>query len=128
MRAAVANATELEGAPSWAEPVSARNELAACQVLKETLVTLLDAYPTSDEQDEELLAGDTLSLAERAAVRLRLREKLLLLNGLNAVAHRVRVKLPGRKFPLGGVVPAPENVSPIGGFTARKTHYKGDEL
>ena len=95
---------------------------------------LLGGYPTSDEEDEAALqenegggpgapprtARPVLWGSERAAVRVRLREKQLLLHALNLLGRRV-ARL---KADLGAGKGAGA-VSPPDGFSASKQRRGG---
>lgn len=68
--------------------ISAQNETAAYALLKTNIARAIAAYPTSLEDDEKTLAGDTLSARARVAVELRLNEKRALLKCQKLVAER----------------------------------------
>ena len=143
--------------------VSEDSEAAALASLYETAAAILDAYPTSDAEDEAILRrglgaegaegaedGGAVEGAEgagrlavtgetREAVRCRLREKLLVVDALNALRRAAETRLRGKvPFELrgdfgdmaGGDGKRREGVevSPPEGFEARKAHYKSDEL
>ena len=128
--------------------------------LHETAAAILDSYPTSDAEDEAILrrglreeedaegaeGTDTAVRATlavvgetREAVRCRLREKLLVIEALNALRVAAERRLKGNvPFELrtdfgdgaAGGTKRREGVemSPPDGFEARKAHYKSDEL
>ena len=140
--------------------VSEDSEAAALASLYETAAAILDAYPTSDAEDEAILrrglAGEDEGAVEgadgaegagrlavtgetREAVRCRLREKLLVVDALNALRRAAETRLRGKvPFELrgdfgdmaGGDGKRREGVevSPPEGFEARKAHYRSDEL
>ena len=147
--------------------VSEDSEAAALASLYETAAAILDAYPTSDAEDEAILRrglasedggaedGGAVEGAEdggaegagrlavtgetREAVRCRLREKLLVVDALNALRRAAETRLRGKvPFELrgdfgdmaGGDGKRREGVevSPPEGFEVRKAHYKSDEL
>ena len=143
--------------------VSEDSEAAALASLYETAAAILDAYPTSDAEDEAILRrglgaegaegaedGGAVEGAEgagrlavtgetREAVRCRLREKLLVVDALNALRRAAETRLRGKvPFELrgdfgdmaGGDGKRREGVevSPPEGFEARKAHYRSDEL
>jgi len=146
--------------------VSEDSEAAALASLYETAAAILDAYPTSDAEDEAILrrglgaegaegaedgvavegaegaegAGRLAVTGEtREAVRCRLREKLLVVDALNALRRAAETRLRGKvPFELrgdfgdmaGGDGKRREGaeVSPPEGFEVRKAHYKSDEL
>ncbi len=148
---------------SVAGMVSEDSEAAALASLYETAAAILDAYPTSDAEDEAILrrglvgedegtvegavegaegaegAGRLAVTGEtREAVRCRLREKLLVVDALNALRRAAETSLKG-KVPfelradfgeMAGEGKRREGVevSPPEGFEARKAHYKSDEL
>ena len=68
------------------------NERKALASLEETLEIILNSYPTSDIEDEALLG--TLKGRQAAMVRMRLNEKLLIVNAMNSVAHYSHFTLP----------------------------------
>ena len=146
--------------------VSEDSEAAALASLYETAAAILDAYPTSDAEDEAILRrglagedggavdGGAVEGAEdggaegagrlavtgetREAVRCRLREKLLVVDALNALRRAAETRLKG-KVPfelradfgeMAGEGKRREGVevSPPEGFEVRKAHYKSDEL
>lgn len=91
------------------KPVSETSEALALASLLETIASILDGYPTSDVEDEKLLASVTDDEEEEdedkdediiinkniiEAVRCRLREKRLLLDALNSMQRRVSTKVP----------------------------------
>lgn len=143
----------------FARMVSEDSEAAALASLHETAAAILDAYPTSDAEDEAILrrglAGEdegTVGGAEgaegagrlavagetREAVRCRLREKLLVVNALNALRRVAETRLKGKvpfelRTDFGEMTGEGKRregveVSPPEGFEARKAHYKSDEL
>ena len=144
----------------FAKMVSEDSEAAALASLYETAAAILDSYPTSDAEDEAILrrglreeedvegaeGADTAVRATlavvgetREAVRCRLREKLLVIEALNALRVAAERRLKGNvPFELrtdfgdgaGGGTKRREGVemSPPDGFEARKAHYKSDEL
>lgn len=144
----------------FAKMVSEDSEAAALASLYETAAAILDSYPTSDAEDEAILrrglreeedvegaeGADTSVRATlavvgetREAVRCRLREKLLVIEALNALRVAAERRLKGNvPFELrtdfgdgaGGGTKRREGVemSPPDGFEARKAHYKSDEL
>ena len=145
----------------FAKMVSEDSEAAALASLYETAAAILDSYPTSDAEDEAILrrglreeteepegaeGADTAVRAElavvgetREAVRCRLREKLLVIEALNALRVAAERRLKGNvPFELrtdfgdgaAGGTKRREGVemSPPDGFEARKAHYKSDEL
>ena len=144
----------------FAKMVSEDSEAAALASLHETAAAILDSYPTSDAEDEAILrrglretedaegaeGADTAVRATlavvgetREAVRCRLREKLLVIEALNALRVAAERRLKGNvPFELrtdfgdgaAGGTKRREGVemSPPDGFEARKAHYKSDEL
>ena len=144
----------------FAKMVSEDSEAAALASLYETAAAILDSYPTSDAEDEAILrrglretedaegaeGADTSVRATlavvgetREAVRCRLREKLLVIEALNALRVAAERRLKGNvPFELrtdfgdgaAGGTRRREGVemSPPDGFEARKAHYKSDEL
>ena len=144
----------------FAKMVSEDSEAAALASLYETAAAILDSYPTSDAEDEAILrrglretedaegaeGADTAVRATlavvgetREAVRCRLREKLLVIEALNALRVAAERRLKGNvPFELrtdfgdgaAGGTKRREGVemSPPDGFEARKAHYKSDEL
>ena len=144
----------------FAKMVSEDSEAAALASLYETAAAILDSYPTSDAEDEAILrrglretedaegaeGADTAVRATlavvgetREAVRCRLREKLLVIEALNALRVAAERRLKGNvPFELrtdfgdgaAGGTRRREGVemSPPDGFEARKAHYKSDEL
>lgn len=144
----------------FAKMVSEDSEAAALASLYETAAAILDSYPTSDAEDEAILrrglreeedvegaeGADTSVRATlavvgetREAVRCRLREKLLVIEALNALRVAAERRLKGNvPFELrtdfgdgaAGGTKRREGVemSPPDGFEARKAHYKSDEL
>lgn len=144
----------------FAKMVSEDSEAAALASLHETAAAILDSYPTSDAEDEAILrrglreeedvegaeGADTSVRATlavvgetREAVRCRLREKLLVIEALNALRVAAERRLKGNvPFELrtdfgdgaAGGTKRREGVemSPPDGFEARKAHYKSDEL
>ena len=144
----------------FAKMVSEDSEAAALASLYETAAAILDSYPTSDAEDEAILrrglreeedvegaeGADTAVRATlavvvetREAVRCRLREKLLVIEALNALRVAAERRLKGNvPFELrtdfgdgaGGGTKRREGVemSPPDGFEARKAHYKSYEL
>lgn len=90
-RVAASGPSDLEDdATDWnpAEPLSEVNERKALASLEETFEIILNSYPTSDIEDEALL--ETLNGRKAAMVRMRLNEKLLIVNAMNFVAHYSR--------------------------------------
>lgn len=59
-------------------PISRKNEVAALTALSAACQRRMGKFPTSIEEDEALLAGDTLSRKLRFAVMVRLGEKRIL--------------------------------------------------
>ena len=148
----------------FAKMVSEDSEAAALASLYETAAAILDAYPTSDAEDEAILrrglAGEDegtedegavggaegaegagrLAVAgeTREAVRCRLREKLLVVDALNALRRVAETRLKGKvpfelRTDFGEMTGEGKRregveVSPPEGFEARKAHYKSDEL
>ena len=144
----------------FAKMVSEDSEAAALASLYETAAAILDSYPTSDAEDEAILrrglreeedvegaeGADTAVRATlavvgetREAVRCRLREKLLVIEALNALRVAAERRLKGNvPFELrtdfgdgaAGGTKRREGVemSPPDGFEARKAPYKSDEL
>ena len=144
----------------FAKMVSEDSEAAALASLYETAAAILDSYPTSDAEDEAILRRGlreeedvegaegaatsvraTLAVVgeTREAVRCRLREKLLVIEALNALRVAAERRLKGNvPFELrtdfgdgaAGGTKRREGVemSPPDGFEARKAHYKSDEL
>ena len=140
--------------------VSEDSEAAALASLYETAAAILDAYPTSDAEDEAILrrglAGEDEGAVEgavegaegagrlavtgetREAVRCRLREKLLVVDALNALRRAAETRLKGKvpfelRADFGEMADEGKRregveVSPPEGFEARKAHYKSDEL
>ena len=118
-----AGAVHMLGGP---KAVSEASEARALAALHETVAALLDAYPTSDAEDEAALlvgaerAEDDGSQEDggsppatpaplegdaREAVRCRLREKLLLVNALNGLQRAAAVRLKERAFDLDARTP-----------------------
>ena len=94
-RVAASGSSDLEDAAGdWnpAKPLSEVNERKALASLEETLEIILNSYPTSDIEDEALLG--TLKGRQAAMVRMRLNEKLLIVNAMNSVAHYSHFTLP----------------------------------
>jgi len=147
----------------FARMVSEDSEAAALASLYETAAAILDAYPTSDAEDEAILrrgladedegtVGGAVGGAEgaegagrlavagetREAVRCRLREKLLVVDALNALRRVAETRLKGKvpfelRTDFGEMTGEGKRregveVSPPEGFEARKAHYKSDEL
>ena len=144
----------------FAKMVSEDSEAAALASLYETAAAILDSYPTSDAEDEAILrrglreeedvegaeGADTAVRATlavvgetREAVRCRLREKLLVIEALNALRVAAERRLKGNvPFELrtdfgDGAASGTRRregveMSPPDGFEARKAHYKSDEL
>ena len=144
----------------FAKMVSEDSEAAALASLYETAAAILDSYPTSDAEDEAILrrglreeedvegaeGADTAVRATlavvgetREAVRCRLREKLLVIEALNALRVAAERRLKGNvPFELrtdfgDGAASGTRRregveMSPPDGVEARKAHYKSDEL
>jgi hypothetical protein len=68
--------------------VSPENEHVVLGALAQSVRTLLEGYPTTDEDDEALMMLDTLPAIHQATVRLRMRERSLL---RRAVARQERI-------------------------------------
>ena len=130
-------------------PVSDESEARALAALHETIAAMLDGYATSDAEDEAALAegwsdeeSESGSEAEsrpalagdaREATRCRLREKLLLVDALNALRREAATRRGGTPFDLtsgegedvgGGA--AEDARTPPEGYRTAKKHYAGE--
>ena len=98
-RVAIANSSDLNVGPKdWdpKDPLSEANERDALASLEETFEIILNSYPTSDAEDEDLL--QKLKGREAAMVRMRLNEKFLLINAMNFLEHYNRFTLQKLKY------------------------------
>lgn len=134
-------------------PVSDESEARALAALHETTAAMLDGYATSDAEDEAALAvglsdeesesgAEVESEAEsrvalvgdvREATRCRLREKLLLIDALNALRREAATRRGGTPFDLTGGEgddvergAAEAARTPPEGYRTAKRHYAGD--
>jgi hypothetical protein len=130
-------------------PVSDESEARALAALHETTAAMLDGYATSDAEDEAALAvgvsdEESESGAEaesrvalvgdvREATRCRLREKLLLIDALNALRREAATRRGGTPFDLTGGEgddvergAAEEARTPPEGYRTAKRHYAGE--
>ena len=130
-------------------PVSDESEARALAALHETTAAMLDGYATSDAEDEAALAvglsdEESESGAEaesrvalvgdvREATRCRLREKLLLIDALNALRREAATRRGGTPFDLTGGegddverVAAEAARTPPEGYRTAKRHYAGE--
>lgn len=118
LRVAAANSTEWSAVRNSVHalrtrPVSEESEIAVYEALFTTLIDLLDSYPSSDTEDENLLARqESLSRDERLAVGIRLREKRLALSSLNHLQHTGRKQFGGKLFDahFASALPTPFSV------------------
>ncbi len=80
-------------------PIGSRNERAALRAIIVTARAALAGFDTTVEQDEELLAGESLSRAARSCILLRRGEKLVLHAYLD-LAHATLpfLRLPAAEF------------------------------
>lgn len=136
-------------------PVSDESEARALAALHETTAAMLDGYATSDAEDEAALAvglSDEESESEseaksesgaesrvalagdvREATRCRLREKLLLVDALNALRREAATRRGGTPFDLTGGEgeyvgrgAAEDARTPPEGYRTAKRHYAGE--
>ena len=118
LRLAAANATEWRAVKNSVhalrtKPLSEESEIAVYEALFTTLIDLLNSYPSSDTEDEDLLARrESLSRDERLAVGIRLREKRLALSSLNHLQHTGRKQFGGKLFDahFASALPTPFSV------------------
>lgn len=118
LRLAAANATEWRAVKNSVhalrtKPLSEESEIAVYEALFTTLIDLLNSYPSSDTEDEDLLARrESLSRDERLAVGIRLREKRLALSSLNHLQHLGRKQFGGKLFDahFASALPTPFSV------------------
>jgi len=118
LRLAAANATEWRAVKNSVhalrtKPLSEESEIAVYEALFTTLIDLLNSYPSSDTEDEDLLARrESLSRDERLAVAIRLREKRLALSSLNHLQHTGRKQFGGKLFDahFASALPTPFSV------------------
>jgi len=73
------------------QPVSIDNERATISALRASIKGLLEQYPTSNEDDESLLLLPDSPRLVRAAITVRLREKILLANALELLDSREKI-------------------------------------
>ena len=101
-RVAITNSSDLLGLKDWdpKNPLSEANERDTLASLEETFEIILNSYPTSDAEDEDLL--QKLKGREAAMVRMRLNEKLLLINAMNFLEHYNRFTLQKLKYARQG--------------------------
>ena len=68
--------------------VSSENETAAINFLRVRISLLLKVYPTSAEDDRQILEEDAETYAEKLAVRLRMSEKKILARALESLTAK----------------------------------------